>query len=181
MLIRLFHYMRYDWPLHFILLLTNWLPDNIQVLRLRGILAKPFFGSCGSDFRLGRSIYFYNPSSVYLGSNIYIATGCAFIAVGEICLGDEVVLGPYVVLSAGNHTKINGSYRYGSPEITPISIGFGTWVGSHSTILGGAKIGKGCLIASNSAVTRGSFPDNSFVVGTPAKIKREINEDFVSL
>ncbi|MCO5259133.1 MAG: hypothetical protein M9916_03230 [Crocinitomicaceae bacterium] len=50
--------LRYDWPLHFVLLLTNWLPDNVVFLRLRGYLAHFFFLSCGKNLRLGRNLTF---------------------------------------------------------------------------------------------------------------------------
>jgi len=168
----LFHYLRYDWPLHFVLLLTNWLPNNVIFFQFRGTLARPFFGSCGPNLRLGRNITFYNTSSIDIGANVYVALGCVFLGVGEIHISDEVLFGPYVVLSSGNHTKHQGSYRYGLGEEVPITIGSGSWIGAHSTILGGATIGKGCVIGSNAAVTRGVIPDNAFAAGVPAIVKK---------
>jgi len=38
---KLWHYLRFDWPLHFMLLFTNWLPDNVFFLRVRGALIRP--------------------------------------------------------------------------------------------------------------------------------------------
>lgn len=163
---------RYDWPLHFVLLLTNWLPDNVIFLRLRGLLAKFFLGSCGKDFRLGRNITIYNSSLMHVGDNVYIAFGGWFAAGGVINIEDEVMFGPYVVLSAGNHTRSNGSFRYGGSERLDITIGRGSWVGAHSTILGGAFIGKGSLVASGATVTREIYPDDSFLAGVPAIIKK---------
>lgn len=171
---RLIYYLRYDWPLHFVMLLTSWLPDNVIFFRLRGMLARPFFGSCGFNLRLGRNITFYNASSIKIGANVYIALGCVFLGVGEINIGDEAIFGPYVVVSAGNHTKYQGSYRYGVVTKSPIEIGSGTWVGAHVTVLGGAMIGKGCVIGSNAAVPRGSIPDNSFAAGVPAVVKSTV-------
>ncbi len=171
---RLLHYLRYDWPLHFVLLLTNWLPDNVIFFRLRGMLARPFLGSCGANLRLGRNITLYNASSIKFGSNVYIAIGCVFQAGGDIVVDDEVLFGPYVVVSAGNHTRLHGSYRYGQPEIGPIRIGAGSWIGAHTTVVTGANIGKGCVIGSNAAVTRGTIPDNAFAAGVPATVLKVI-------
>lgn len=167
--------LRYDWPLHFILLLTNWLPDNVPFLRLRGVLASKFFRKCGKNLRLARNLTFYNPSSMHIGSDVYIADGCIFLAIGDISIGDEVIVGPYVIFSAGNHTRYHSSYRFGPIESQPIIIEAGTWIGGHSTILGGAHIKNGCLISSNSAVTRGLIPANSFAAGVPAKVKKQLN------
>jgi len=169
---RLLYYLRYDWPLHLVMLLTSWFPNNVAFFYLRGMLSRPFFGSCGTNLRLGRNITFYNASSIHFGSNIYVALGGVFLALGDIIIGDEVIFGPYVVLSAANHTKYQGSYRYGPVTKPPIKIGFGTWIGAHTTVLGGATIGRGCVIGSNAAVTRGNIPDNSFAAGVPAVVKK---------
>jgi hypothetical protein len=51
---------------------TNWLPDNLIFLRLRGKLASPFFKSCGKRIGLGRNLTFYNPSIISIGNDDYI-------------------------------------------------------------------------------------------------------------
>ena len=46
-----------------------------------------------------------------------------------------------------------------------------------ATILNGAKIGKGCLVGANALVTEGKeFPDNSMIMGAPAKVTRVLDE-----
>lgn len=50
-------------------------------------------------------------------------------------------------------------------------------VGINSVILNGAKIGKHCLIGANTLIPEGmEIPDGSMVIGSPGKIKRELNE-----
>lgn len=169
---QLLYYLRYDWPLHFIMMLTSWLPNNVCFFRFRGMLARPFFGSCGPNLSLGRNITFYQSSMMTIGANVYIAVGNVFLCVDKVTIGDEVLFGPYVVLSSGNHTRDHGSYRFSTGEKAPIEIGSGTWIGAHATVLAGAKIGKGCVVGSNAAVIRGSIPDNSFAAGVPAVVKR---------
>ena len=164
--------LRYDWPLHFVLLFTEWLPDNVPFLALRGKLASFFLGNCKSGLSLGRNVVFYNPSSIHLGENVYIAYGCVLLAIGEIFIGDEVMLAPYVVASAGNHLRSAGTYRFSDVETQPIYIGAGSWIGAHTTILAGAKIGERSMVASNAAVPRGEYPDNALLAGVPARIKK---------
>ena len=85
--------LRYEWPLHVVLLLTNWLPDNVIFLRLRGLLASFFLGECGDDLRLGRNVTFYNPSKIRIGSHVYLAYGCLCLAGDQpISIGDEVII-----------------------------------------------------------------------------------------
>lgn len=173
---RILNRLRYDWPLHFIMILTSWLPNSVTSYRIRGMLTRPFFGSCGTNFRINRNVEFLNASSIEIGKNVYIAAGCIFLALDVILIGDEVMFGPYVVVTSGKHTKVKGSYRYGPEEKEPIKIGAGTWIGSNTTITAGATIGCGCVIGCNAAVTRGDIPDNAFAAGVPAVIKR-IDQD----
>ena len=44
--------------------------------------------------------------------------------------------------------------------------------------MNGAKIGRNCLIGANSLVTEGTvIPDNSLVMGSPAKVKKELDPE----
>jgi carbonic anhydrase/acetyltransferase-like protein (isoleucine patch superfamily) len=46
-----------------------------------------------------------------------------------------------------------------------------------STILNGAKIGKGCLIGAGSLITENKvIPDGSLVMGSPGKVIRELDD-----
>ncbi len=164
---KIFRLLRYDWPLHSVLLFMNWLPDNVVFIRLRGTLASPFFKCCGKKLGLGRNLIFYNPSNISLGNSIYIAAGCWFSAGNRIIIEDEVLFGPYNVVASTNHTLHAGSYRFGAPIGAEIKIGRGSWIGGHCTILQGVVIGKSCLVAANSVVNK-SVSDNSIVGGNPA-------------
>jgi len=165
--------LRYDLPLHMVLFLTNWLPDLIIFLRFRGFLASFFIGKCGKNLRIGRNITFYNPKNISIGNNVYIAYGNWFSAGGKITLDDEVILGPYNVFASSNHTKENGSFRFGPAADKDISIGFGTWIGANCTITAGVKIGKGSLVSANSCVVK-NISDNVMVAGTPAKFIKDV-------
>jgi acetyltransferase-like isoleucine patch superfamily enzyme len=166
--------LRYEWPLHIVILFTNWLPDNVFFFHARGFLMRPFFASCGKKFRVARNIAFYNPSEIHIGNDVFIAYGGWIAAGGWIRIADEVMFGPYVVLSASNHTRKEGSFRYGEPEMLNISIGRGSWIGAHATILGGVSIGSGTVVGSGATVVRGKYPDDSFLAGVPAVLKKKI-------
>lgn len=161
---------RYDLPLHFVLLFTNWLPDMVIFLRLRGALAKPFFGRCGKDLRLGRNLTFYNPMQVELGKHVYLAYGCWFMAGDRIMIDDEVMFGPYCVTVSSNHQMSEvGSFRYSESRVAPIKIGSGSWIGAKVTITAGSSIGEGCLIGAGAVVVS-DIPDHAKAMGVPARM-----------
>jgi len=57
------------------------------------------------------------------------------------------------------------------------SIDEGSLVGMNAVVLNGAKIGKNCLIGANALVTENMIvPDGSVVLGSPAKIVRQLDE-----
>ena len=56
------------------------------------------------------------------------------------------------------------------------TIGDNSLIGMGATILNGAKIGRNCLVGANALVTEGKeFPDNSLIVGAPAKVVRSLD------
>jgi carbonic anhydrase/acetyltransferase-like protein (isoleucine patch superfamily) len=61
-------------------------------------------------------------------------------------------------------------------------IGDNTLIGIKSVVLNRAKIGKNSIVGANSLVTEGkSFPDNSMIMGAPAKVVRELTPQEVQV
>ena len=70
-------------------------------------------------------------------------------------------------ITVGHRVTLHGCY-----------VETGCLIGIGSIILDGARIGKNSLIAAGSLVTPNTkIPDNSLVMGSPAKVKRELNAD----
>jgi carbonic anhydrase/acetyltransferase-like protein (isoleucine patch superfamily) len=61
------------------------------------------------------------------------------------------------------------------------TIGDNSLIGIGSTVLNGAKIGTNCLVGAHSLVTEGkSFPDGSLILGSPAKVVRELTAEEIA-
>lgn len=110
---------------------------------------------------------------VFIGHFNYIDANNA-----EVIIKDGVQITNYVsILTHSSHheTRIP-SIRNASEEIyeklmqiDSVYIGENSYIGPHSVIMPGTKIGKGCIISAFSYVT-GEIPDFSVVRGTPGKI-----------
>lgn len=112
-----------------------------------------------------------------LGDNIRLGKWCDIGCTNEIILEDSVLFAPYVHISDRDH-----GYEDVTKAITfqpivprgPIRIGAGTWVGFRAQILGKVDIGKHCVIAAGSVVTK-DIPDYCVVGGNPARILKRYN------
>jgi carbonic anhydrase/acetyltransferase-like protein (isoleucine patch superfamily) len=61
-------------------------------------------------------------------------------------------------------------------------IGDNCLIGIGAVILNRAKIGKNCIVGARSLITEGkSFPENSLIMGTPAKVVRELTPQDVQM
>lgn len=58
------------------------------------------------------------------------------------------------------------------------TIGDESLIGIGAVVLNGARIGKNCLVGAGSLVTEGKeFPDGSMILGSPAKVVRELSPE----
>lgn len=58
------------------------------------------------------------------------------------------------------------------------TIGNGSLIGIQAVVLNGAKIGRNCLVGAGALVTEGKeFPDNSLIIGSPAKAVRTLTDE----
>lgn len=143
--------------------------------RARGKLYEPYLKSCGKNFKVASQAMIYNPNGLEVGDHVYIGFN-SYLGQGEIKLDDEVLIGNFVSLTASNHLRKDGSYRFGGFQSKKIKIGRGTWLGGNSCILAGVKLGQGVLVAAGSVVTK-SFDSNVIIGGVPGKIIKEIKDE----
>jgi acetyltransferase-like isoleucine patch superfamily enzyme len=163
------HQLRWALPIRMVGLLTDWMPDNRVTIRIRGRLARPFIKECGENFQMGSMVTLLNTQKLKVGDNVYIARGGWLNALGGMELEDEVVMGPFVVISTLQHVFKNGSVRFGGSTAAPVKIGRGSWLAAHATVKCGVTVGKGNLVAGNAAVIKDS-PDRVILGGVPAKV-----------
>lgn len=116
--------------------------------------------------------------NIKIGSRVQIGEMCVFTGQGGITIGDDVLFADRVNIIANEHRydditrpiSLQGCYS------KPVEIGSGSWFGINVTVLHGVKIGKNCVIAAGSIVTR-DIDDYSVVAGVPARVIRQYSTE----
>jgi carbonic anhydrase/acetyltransferase-like protein (isoleucine patch superfamily) len=100
----------------------------------------------------------------------------------ELAAGVNVQEGAVLHTDPGYPMRIEANVTIGHQAMLHgCTIGEGTLVGIQAVILNGAKIGRNCLVGAGALVTeRKEFPDNSLIVGAPAKVLRTLSEDEIA-
>lgn len=128
------------------------------------------------SIHLGNS---YNPSLV-IGDNVSINFDCHIGCINKVNIGNNVLLASRVFITDHFHGEILGSELHIPPSQRslfskgPVIIEDNVWIGEGVIIMPNVTIGKNSIIGANSVVTK-SFPDNSVIVGCPAKIIKILN------
>jgi acetyltransferase-like isoleucine patch superfamily enzyme len=111
---------------------------------------------------------------VIIGSQTRI--GLSNTIIGPVTIGNNVNIAQHVVMSGLNHgyEDISVAPRSQTCSTATIHIADDCWIGANVVITAGVIIGKHCVIAAGSIVTK-SVPEFSIVAGNPAKIIKQYN------
>ena len=112
------------------------------------------------------------------------ATGCTFLDVAPITLGDDVWIGANVTLAPPMHPylaeeRIIREYSDGIHDLEyakPITIRNNCWISSGVIISGGVTVGENSIIAAGAVVTK-DVPPDCIVGGVPARVIRKLDEN----
>jgi len=163
----------------------------VFTLRIRGAMV-------GEGVRIGKRVRFDlgKGARLEIGDRVIIDTGC-FITVAEgstLSIGSDTYifhnsdisstagttigrfcsLAPYVSVidSDHNYDDTKRPIRFQGGTKKKIVIEDEVWIGTRAVVLSGVHLGKHCVIAAGSVVTR-DVPSNSVAGGVPAGILRQ--------
>jgi carbonic anhydrase/acetyltransferase-like protein (isoleucine patch superfamily) len=142
-----------------------------------------------------------------LGERIPRIAASAWVAesarvIGDVTLGDDAAVWYGAVIRGDNHGIVIGA-RSNVQENAVLhtdagisltvgddvtvghqvmlhgcTIGSGSLIGIQSVVLNGARIGRNCLVGAGALITEGKeFPDGVLIVGSPAKVVRELTPE----
>lgn len=117
--------------------------------------------------------------SVELGNNASVWFGAVIRADNDmVVIGDDTNIqdGAVLHVDMGVPMSIGKGVTVGHQAMLHgCTIGDNSLIGIHAVVLNNAVIGKNCIIGAHALVPEGmAIPDNSLVVGVPAKVVKEI-------
>jgi carbonic anhydrase/acetyltransferase-like protein (isoleucine patch superfamily) len=132
---------------------SAWIADSAQVI---------------GDVELATDV------SVWFGTVIRGDT--ATIRVGS---GSNIQDGSVLHADVGKPLTIGSNVTVGHKVMLHgCTVGDGSLIGIGAVVLNGARIGKGCIVGAGALVTEGkAFPDGSMIIGSPAKVVRELTPE----
>lgn len=111
---------------------------------------------------------------IKIGSRCTLGKGIGIVGHERIEIGDDVWTGHYVYVTDQNHGYEDLDLPIGTQmwRNSPVTIGSGTWLGHGAIVLPGSHVGRHVVVAAGAVVAGSEIPDNSVVVGAPARVVR---------
>lgn len=138
----------------------------------------------GNITRRKNKHYKHEEGELIIGDNVHITQFCIIMAYGGISIGNNCGLSASTKVYSLTNTPTDPAHPntiisimpLGSPvspyRLAPVVIEENTWIALQCIIMPGTFIGKNSFVESNSLVV-GSFIENSYLGGQPAKRIRE--------
>jgi acetyltransferase-like isoleucine patch superfamily enzyme len=117
---------------------------------------------------------FADRPTLVVGDNTGIGHACTFIVGKRILIGSNCMIAQGVTVfgSSGHPTDLAARQARMPPpdaEVRDVVIGDWVWIGQHSIVFPGVRIGEGSVVSAGSVV-RTHVPPYSVVAGNPARV-----------
>ncbi|MCV2348171.1 acyltransferase [Paucibacter sp. Y2R2-4] len=133
-------------------------------------------GSYGASYIESRT----PDSLIEIGADTVFNNRCVLISEGaSIRFGARCLIGPELHVMDSNSHDLRLDHRR-QPDSKPMAVEIGddVFIGSRVTILKGARIGRGCVIAAGAVLMpRFEAPELSIVAGNPATVVGRVADE----
>ena len=147
------------------------LKQAIALFSSHNVWAIKNIGAMGKGTVIRPSVSLAHSENIFLGENVHINRN-SYLWAGphaKITIGDNLVCGPGVFITADNH-GIRKDRLIAEQEGVEkdVIIGSEVWLGAYVVVLPGVTIGDGAVVAAGAVVTK-DVESYSVVGGIPAK------------
>ena len=124
-------------------------------------------------FDVDHFVHFNHLGEISIGNHVWIGSNCTIerSQIDKTLIEDHVKIDDLVHVSHNATIKKFSQITVGSKILGRSTIGEHCWISPNCVIENGCEIGDNSIVGTSSLV-RNNFPNNSVVVGTPAKLIR---------
>jgi acetyltransferase-like isoleucine patch superfamily enzyme len=114
-----------------------------------------------------------------IGDNINIEQNVHITCANSLTIGNQTTISSGVLIADNDHCyeQIDKNIMQQQLKIAPTKIGEYCFIGSGAKILAGTILGKQCIVGANAVVRMKNFPDYSVIVGSPARVVKQLNKE----
>lgn len=142
----------------------------------RGYILRAMLKSSGKYLHIEPPFYCDYGVNITVGDNFYANVGCVIIDDCEVNIGNNVFLGPRVILTTAT-SPIDKDVRNTNLEYgLPINIGNDVFIGAGAIINPGVTIHDDVVVGSGSVVTH-DLESHGIYAGNPAQKIRDITDE----
>lgn len=165
--------------------LVAWFKRPIMVYGYKNKVTGRFI----KNVRISSSAVILRDDHLNIDDNVWVWHNSIIDATSGITIGKGCQIGANVSIfthSSSSAIRLMGEdyIKYMTKDrigyvFKPVEIGEYTFLSTGTSVMPGVKIGKGCVVGSNSVVTK-DIPDFSIAVGAPAKVIKSVLADDVT-
>lgn len=142
--------------------------------KTRAFFCSSLFKKTGRNINVETGAFFGTGEGISIGDNSGIGKNAYISNIGgggELVIGDNVMMGPDVVIltKEHNHNDISIPMNLQGSYSSRVVIEDDVWIGIRVIILPGITISKGSIVGAGAVVTK-NIPEYSIVGGVPARI-----------
>ena len=155
-------------------LLTRWLPES-RAFGVKAVLLRLAGAKVGRNVRIYSSAKFTGVGELEFGDDVHIgpAVVIATARPAKINIGSCVDIGPGAMILSGSHEIDSvGEHIAGRGIAKPVTVGEGCWIGARSVILPGVELPRKTIVAAGAVVTKSVEVEQCLVAGVPATVRK---------
>jgi maltose O-acetyltransferase len=153
-----------------------WLYNRTEFLSKRKPVLRQLLGQLGQNSIVEPPFYCVYGQNIYIGDYSFLNLGCTILDCNKVKIGNHVMIGPNVQIYTAAHELLAEERIQGLEVAKPVVIEDRVWIGGGAILLPGVSIGHNAVVGAGAVVSR-SVPVNTIVVGNPARVIREIDQE----
>ena len=130
--------------------------------------------SFGQGSSIQEPFYFTGFNQIEIGEKVSFAAFVHIWGEGSVKIGNNVMKASHTAITSITHNPKNQLFNTEN-ICRKVVIGNNVWIGAHTVIFPGVKIGDNCIIGAGAIINK-NIPEGTVYAGVPAKELYKLNQ-----